>query len=231
MMHPVKKFQESVSFDATRLSKLKKLVAQGEGQTLEFKRKAAHPEKIIREMIAFANTSGGVLLVGISDDGTIPGVKYPEDESLAIKKALGSCRPPLRVSETLIPLGSSRTVLYYDIPESRKKLHYLVDSANAKTTFVRVADKSIKASYEVREIIKRAQHKKDIRFHYGEHEHTLIKYLDANPFITLKKFMELSRLKRFQASRKLVLLVLANVLSVTPNEKGDLFSLAGKSPQ
>lgn len=51
-------------------------------------------------------------------------------------------------------------------------------------------------------------------------------YLDINPAITLKEFIEVSGLKRFYASKKLVLLVLADVLRITPHEKGDLFSLA-----
>jgi hypothetical protein len=53
-------------------------------------------------------------------------------------------------------------------------------------------------------------------------------YLDANAVITLNKFVELSGLKRFYASRKLILLVLADVLRITPHEKGDLYSLAFK---
>ena len=87
-------------------------------------------------------------------------------------------------------------------------------------------DQSIKASREVREIARRSQAKKDIRFHYGEHEQLLMQYLDMNPSITLKQFMQVSGLKKFYASKKLVLLVLANVLEITPHEKGDLFSLA-----
>jgi hypothetical protein len=53
-----------------------------------------------------------------------------------------------------------------------------------------------------------------------------MEYLDTNPAITLEKFVELRRLSRFYASRKLILLVLANVLSITPHEKGDLYSQA-----
>jgi hypothetical protein len=53
-----------------------------------------------------------------------------------------------------------------------------------------------------------------------------MKYLDENSSITLKQFMEVARLNRFRASKKLILLVLANVLRVTPGEKGDVYSLA-----
>jgi hypothetical protein len=79
------------------------------------------------------------------------------------------------------------------------------------------------------EIVKRARKKKDIQFYYGDHERFLMQYLDTNPTITLKKFIELSGLKPFYASRKLVLLVLADVLNITPHEKGDLYSLAFKA--
>ena len=90
---------------------------------------------------------------------------------------------------------------------------------------MRLADKSIKASRELEEIIRRRQNKVGIQFTYGEYETMLVQYLSANQSITLKQFMELSGLKRYYASRKLVLLVLANVLRVTANEKGDEYSL------
>jgi hypothetical protein len=217
---------ESVQFDIRQVNQLRELVAQGEFISLEFKRKATHPEKILREFIAFANTKGGVLLVGVGDDKTIPGLKHPEDESYVIHTILKSGKPGIECRETFIPLENSRTIIRYDIPESRHKLHYFINSENIAESFVRVGDRTIRASREVREILKREQRKRDIRFHYGEHEQFLMKYLDAKPYITLHEFMKFRRIRKFIASRKLVLLVLANVLRVTPHEKGDQYSLA-----
>lgn len=224
-----RKPQEIATFNARQVQDLKKLVAQGEGSNLEFKRKAAYPEKIVREMIAFANMNGGVLLLGVGDDKTLPGLKFPEDESHVVQEALKRVRPRLPVREQFIPIGNSRTIIRYDIDESDRKPHYVL-LGDQKESYVRVNDQSIKASREMREIVKRARLKKDIRFHYGEHEKFLMQYLDTNPSITLKRFMELSGLKKFYASKKLILLVLADVLRITPHEKGDLYSLAfGKS--
>lgn len=220
--------QESVTFSQQQYQQLRKLVANGEGLTLEFKRKASFPEKIVREMIAFANTKGGILLIGIGDDGSIPGLKHPEDDSHVLKLALKKCKPAIVYTEMFIPVGNGRTVIQYEIPESSKKPHALVNDQRQES-FVRVEDKSIQASREMREIVKRSQLKKDIRFHYGEHERLLMQYLDSNANITLKKFSELSGLKKFYASRKLVLLVLADVLRITPHERGDLYSLAFKA--
>ena len=114
-------------------------------------------------------------------------------------------------------------VIQYEIPESKRKPHYIIDENKMKESFVRVDDKSIKASRELREIVKRKQRMKDIRFHYGEHEKFLMQYLDEKKTITLKEFVALSGLNRLYASRKLILLVLANVLRIIPHEKGDLY--------
>ena len=58
-----------------RRSELKELIAEGESTTLEFKRKFTSPEKIAKEIAAFANTKGGYLLIGVDDDKRIYGVK------------------------------------------------------------------------------------------------------------------------------------------------------------
>lgn len=217
--------QEAAPYNAQQVQDLRKLVLQGEGSFLEFKRKASNPEKIVREMIAFANTKGGILLLGVGDDRTLPGLKYPEGESHVLREALKCCRPAIAFKESFIPIGNSRTIIQYDIQESKKKPHYQI-TGSEKESFVRVNDQSIRASREMREVMKRALRKKDVRFHFGDHEKFLMEYLEINEMITLQKFVDLRKVKRFYASQKLILLVLADVLKITPHEKGDLFSLA-----
>jgi hypothetical protein len=222
----MKRAHEAVTYDARRVNELKKLVSRGESLTLEFKRKASFPEKIVREMIALANTKGGIVLIGIGDDESIPGLKHPDDEAYVIREALKKVKPLIELEEEYISIGDSRTVVQYTIPESEKKPHATRIRPEIWESYVRVNDQSIKASREMMEITRRAQKKKDIRFHYGEDEKWLMKYLDTNQSITLDKYIELTRMKRFYASKKLILLVLADVLRVTPHEKGDIFSLA-----
>ncbi len=59
---------------------------QPEGKTLEFKRDLSSPDKVLRTVAGFANTAGGVLLIGV-EDGTraVRGVTHPleEEERLA----------------------------------------------------------------------------------------------------------------------------------------------------
>lgn len=54
------------------------IVSQGESTTVEFKTRFPPADIIARVFAAFANTSGGILLIGVADDGSIEGV--PENE-------------------------------------------------------------------------------------------------------------------------------------------------------
>jgi predicted HTH transcriptional regulator len=219
------KSHEQLLLDRNQILELKKLVSKGEGQHLEFKRKAAHPDKIAHELIAFANTGGGILLVGVDDDKSILGLKYPEEESHAINIALEKqCRPKLVFSEKIIKISTKHFVLQLDVPKSEKPPHYFIISPERKECYVRVDDKCMKASREMREVIRRSRSKNGVRFTYGEKEGQLIKYLSETPTITLDEFRKLAAVNRFIASKKLVLLVLGHVLKITPTEKGDLYS-------
>ena len=71
---------------------LRDLVSRDEGQFLEFKsvrdRSGPTPKQIRRRAVrdtiaesaaAFANSDGGLLLIGVEDDGTPTGCDYPDD--------------------------------------------------------------------------------------------------------------------------------------------------------
>ena len=215
---------ESIEYDEEKVVQLRRLVSQGEGQHLEFKRKASYPDKIVRELIAFANSQGGTLLVGVDDDKSIPGVKYPDEESMVIHDELRKyCRPGLAFHESIIPISEKRYVLQWHIPKSEKRPHFYV-AEGERTSFVRQRDQSIKASKEMSEIIRRNKSLKGTRFSYGEAEQKLIHFLEKQPTINLQEFAKLTGLNRYMASRKIIRLVLANVLKITATEKGDLYS-------
>jgi predicted HTH transcriptional regulator len=80
------------------LQEVKELAHKGEGLKIEFKKKANFPDKILREVIAFANTQGGDVLIGVDDDGTVSGLRFIEEEIFVMQKAI--CEgifPPLSV--------------------------------------------------------------------------------------------------------------------------------------
>ena len=69
-----------------------------------------HPEKIAREMIAFANTKGGYLIFGVDDDREVVGVDSEKSESEMIKDAAENyCEPPLIYSIDFIEVIRKRS--------------------------------------------------------------------------------------------------------------------------
>ena len=70
------------------MREIKRLIFGGENEHVEFKRKINHPEKVIREVVAFANTGGGHLFVGVDDDKSIVGCKFADEEDFILQKAI-----------------------------------------------------------------------------------------------------------------------------------------------
>ncbi|CCH56316.1 putative transcriptional regulator [Fibrisoma limi BUZ 3] len=207
---------------------LKDLVRRGEGSNLEFKLKTNHPEKIIRGVVAFANTNGGIMLIGVGDDRTIPGLKYAdEDEYLLVRAIDKYCFPKISYTIERVPLYDEREVLVIRVPPSPNRPHYIIpdlaDPENKKA-YVRVADKSVQASKEVREIMKGERASRDIRFTYGDKERKLMQHLGEHNSITVDLFASIAGVSRKIASRTLVLLVLANVLEIHPSDVVDKYT-------
>jgi len=59
---------------------LNNLLAQPEGKTLEFKQDGSSSKPFLKTLVAFANTAGGRLIFGVTDDRQIVGVEAPLDE-------------------------------------------------------------------------------------------------------------------------------------------------------
>lgn len=58
------------------------LVTGGENVSVEFKRRIPHDEDLARVLTAFANTKGGILIIGVDDQGEFTGLT-PEEAALA----------------------------------------------------------------------------------------------------------------------------------------------------
>jgi len=206
-----------------KLSQLKLLVAQGEGQRLEFKRKIAHPEKVVREAVAFANAEGGILAVGVNDDLTIPGLKNPDEDEYLLEKALQlMCQPHLKWTKERVNVADGHIVLLYHFEEGKEKPYGVVEGEVAKV-YIRVADQSVQASREFRQILRQKDRGRQYQFNFGEKERMLMQHLDRTGQITLLDFARMAAIKTEQASRTLVLLVLAGVLNIEPREGGDIY--------
>lgn len=135
------------------------LIASGESQNREFKQdfdSKSVREKILKTAIAFANTAGGKILIGVEDQTlNIVGIsaeRLPhivDDISNAISD---DCTPHIAHSINLVPIGD-KTIVELDIYPGNDTPYYLKSKTPETGTFVRVNSTTRQADeYWVKEL-------------------------------------------------------------------------------
>jgi len=89
-------------------------IQAGESEHVEFKRNVN--SDMAREMVAFANSSGGRIFIGVDDDGAIPGVAITNELKARVQSTARDCDPPVTVE-----LETSGNVLIVNVPEGTNK--------------------------------------------------------------------------------------------------------------
>ena len=93
---------------------LSDLIARGEGFTSEFKR--SMPSDLGREICAFANASGGVILLGVTDKGDIVGVADHSKLRSQVQSIARSAEPLIKLE-----VASIASVLCVTVPVQHNK--------------------------------------------------------------------------------------------------------------
>ncbi len=207
------------------------ILEKGENTYVEFKRKVSSFEKIAKEVIAFANTKGGMILFGIDDDLKIYGIESEKEEiSLIEETCRFHCQPPIRpVIEIFHHKG--KDIIIASIPESSEKPHFLFEGSEKlnkdSKVYIRVNDKSVPASKEVIEVLKNERpDAKAIKISIGPNEKRLLEYFETNEKITVKEFSDMVNISQRRASRILVKLVRLGIIRIHTLEKNDYFTLS-----
>jgi predicted HTH transcriptional regulator len=203
---------------------IRKLILEGEGVTQDFKKRITSCEKIARTMVSFANNKGGRLLVGISDDGTISGLKSEDEEKYMITRAAHFfCKPALEPVFEEIYIDD-KVVLVAEIKKSEIKPHYALGEDKKWWVYIRVNDKSVLASKIVVDVLKRENNEHGVFLEYSSKEKALLEYLDKNERITSKEYSLMLNLSRRSTHRILVNLVLSGVIRLHTTEKEEYYT-------
>jgi len=203
---------------------LKRLIFEGEGVSLDFKKTITSCEKIARTMVSFANNKGGRLLIGVADDGSIKGVKSEDEERYMITKAAQSfARPPIEpvFEEVYI---DDKIVLVVEIPATSLKPYFALAEDGKWWVYVRVKDKSVLASKIVVDVLKRKSGTEGILIEYSSKEKTLLEYLEKTARITVAECCDLLKVGRRKAQRILVDLILSGIIRINTTEKEEFYT-------
>ena len=112
---------------------LRLLIQEAEGYKTEFKESLSDLDK---ELVAFANASGGTILLGVRDDGTIKGIEIDNRLKSQVQDIARNCDPPVPIA-----LKESDNILMIVVKEGKNKPY-----ACSKGFYLRVGPNSQKLS-------------------------------------------------------------------------------------
>ena len=79
----------------TTLTELLEIIASGENSGVEFKRDDLRTQDLAKELVAFSNFQGGMVLLGVEDDGTITGLMRHDLEDWVMNVCRDKIRPAI----------------------------------------------------------------------------------------------------------------------------------------
>lgn len=124
---------------------LVELASSPEGKTLEFKRDLSSPKPLLKALVAFANTAGGRLVIGIADDRQIIGVSNPLDEEERLCNLIADSIAPRLVPNVEMLTVEGKTLLVVEVFVSGNRPHWLKSEGAETGVYVRLGSSSRQA--------------------------------------------------------------------------------------
>lgn len=124
---------------------IERLVAEGEHEQQDFKFMISDARKIARSVSAFANNSGGRLLIGVKDNGVVAGVRNEEDVYVVEQAAGRYCEPPQQVEFKAYRVDAAVTVIVASIARAPSRPVSVIEEDGRRRAYYRVADENIAA--------------------------------------------------------------------------------------
>ena len=124
---------------------LRKLIAEGENQQLDFKYCISDSRKIARTLSAFSNSDGGRLLIGVRDNGSIAGIKSDEEYYMVETASVLFCRPGISFNIKQHSIGR-KTILEVEVLRGEKRPYQAKDDNGKWLSYFRHQDQNLVAN-------------------------------------------------------------------------------------
>ena len=199
------------------MESIKKLIVEGEHQQQDFKLRIEDQRKIARTMVAFANTDGGRLLIGVKDNGKISGIN-PEEEFHMIQGAAQMyCKPSMEF-ESRIWQEEMKLVLEVKIEPHSNHIFQAQDEEGNWKFYIRRKDQTLVANKIVQKVWKLEQNALIKPTVFGEKELTVLKLIQEFQPLTLSKIYRKSEVNKSTIDQIVSLLVHWKMIKMNFND-------------
>jgi predicted HTH transcriptional regulator len=208
---------------------LKKLIAGGENQQLDFKYCVSDSRKIARTLSAFSNSDGGRLLIGVRDNGSIAGIRSDEEIYMVDTAAQLFCRPEITY-KIKQHVTEGKTIVEVEVINGDKKPYQAKDENGKWLSYFRHNDQNLVANRVLLQVWRKEKKRSGVLVKFGKAENSLMDYLGKNGSITLSKFRKISKISSYKAESILANLIIFKVLIMKASEKGFTYELNPDEP-
>ena len=198
---------------------LRKLIAEGENQQLDFKYCITDSRKIARTLSAFSNTDGGRLLIGVRDNGSLAGIRSDEEIYMVDTAAHLFCRPEITYTVKQHTAGT-KTILEVEVAKGNKRPYQVKDEEGKWRAYFRHGDQNLIANRVLLQVWRKEQQKRGVKVRFSDAEMKLLDYLRENDSVSLSKFRKISGIPSSRAESILANLIVFRVLILKASEKG-----------
>ncbi|NSW94662.1 MAG: ATP-binding protein [Bacteroidales bacterium] len=203
---------------------LRELIEGGENQQLDFKFCVSDSRKIARTLVAFSNSDGGKILIGVRDNGSIAGVQSDEEIYMVETAAVLYCRPEIKYSLKQHYAGE-KTIVEVQVEKGDKRPYQVKDEKGRWITYFRHNDQNLLANRVLLQVWRKEGKKKGVMVKFGKTENLLMDYLKNNGSITISKFKKIASISSYRAEAIIANLILFKVLVMNASEKGFSYEL------
>ena len=165
--------------------KLQEVLNQKEGSMWEFKSARIEAKDLAKTLIAFANTDGGTIAIGIEKDKTISGIRAQQENiNLLLQASINFIEPPIKLKTEYIGClnkdnEDDRLLLLEVNPSDR------VHCNTRKETFIRVGDQTRKIGLE--QILELAYDRGQANYEYQSAKGSSLSDIDYRLFNKYKE--------------------------------------------
>jgi predicted HTH transcriptional regulator len=203
---------------------LENLIAQGEHQKLDFKHNISDSRKIARSIVAFANTDGGTLLIGVRDNGSIAGIQSDEEIFMLEAAANYYAKPEIELL-TQVWHVEDKSVLEVNIMRSSVRPHFAQVENDKWLAYIRVNDNNILANRVLLKVWEREQGQKGIYLKYRKKEEQLLKKLQENETMSFSQVQKCVKLPKHVVENILANLICLDIIKININMDRFTYSL------
>ena len=207
-----------------KASPIEALIAQGEHQQLDFKFEVSDSKKIARTLSAFANTDGGRLLIGVKDNGNIVGVRSEEEFYMIEAASTMYTRPGVPFTATRWEING-KTVLEIYIAPSQNKPHTAPYNDNEYKAYIRVADENKLANEVLLLSWRKSERENGLLLPLSRPVKKLMEYLENHPYIHIRQFCRIARIKYSTARDILSDLIAVNTIKYIIVDKQIVYAM------